>query len=162
MLKRRLETIFIATILFFTTVLLFNFYKSYTFNHNPLPKSYIKQINQVEENILQNMQKNFGFTYKFPIIITDKIHGRLYGLTSYANNHITIYLNKKVMKESMAYILSDVIAHEYAHALMFKLGYITDDDGHSKQWQNICKKLGGRECQRYVNQQEIIMSKLPF
>lgn len=109
------------------------------------------------------MQKNFGFVFKVPLIVTDKFQGRLYGLTSYENGEIKIYLNKKVMRESMDYMLDSVIAHEYAHALMFKMGYLHDsEDGHSKEWQMTCVKLGGKDCQRYVDQKEIIMSKMPF
>ena len=67
------------------------------------------------------------------------------------------------MQESMDYIIDSVIAHEYAHALMFKLGYLhTKDNGHSKKWQKICMKLGGDDCQQYVDNEEIIMSKMPF
>ena len=162
MFKKKLEYIFIATTLLAILVLLFNFYTSYSFKNNPLPKSDIQKIEHQEELILQNMQKNFGYHYKFPLIITDKIPGRLYGLTSYENGHITIYLNKKVMRESMDYMLSNVIAHEYAHALMFKLGLFSKEDGHSKRWQETCQKLGANECRQYVNQNEIIMSKMPF
>jgi predicted SprT family Zn-dependent metalloprotease len=99
---------------------------------------------------------NFG-------IVTDKFKGRLYGLTSYENGKIKIYLNKKVMQESMDYMVESVIAHEYAHAIMFKLGHIhNSDDGHSREWEETCQKLGGKDCQRYVDQKEIIMSKMPF
>jgi len=109
------------------------------------------------------MQDNFGVRYKFPLIITDKVPGRLYGLTSYENGKIKIFLNKKVMLESMPYMISDVIPHEYAHALLLKLGQNSyTQGGHSKLWQETCKKLGGKDCKRYVNQQEIIMSKIPF
>jgi len=109
------------------------------------------------------MQESYGYAYKFPLIITDKFKGRLYGLTSFQNGEIKIYLNKKVMQESMDYMVDSVVAHEYAHALLFKQGYLhTKDDGHSKLWQQTCTKLGGVECQQYVDQQEIIMSKMPF
>ncbi|MEN4046177.1 MULTISPECIES: SprT-like domain-containing protein [Sulfurimonas] len=109
------------------------------------------------------MQDNFGFIYRFPIIITDKVPGRLYGLTSYKNGKIKIFLNKKVMQESMPYMISDVIPHEYAHALLFKLHQnAVRNDGHSRLWQETCKSLGGKNCRRYVDQKEIIMSKMPF
>ena len=109
------------------------------------------------------MQKNFGFTFKVPLIVTDKFKSNLYGPTSYKNGVIKIYLNKKVMKESMDYMVESVIAHEYAHALMFKLGHLhAKDDGHSKEWQLSCVKLGAKDCQQYVDRKEIIMSKMPF
>jgi len=163
MFSKKLEYVFLLIVFSALSVLALNYYKSYTFKHNPLPQSYIQQIQEKEQNILHHMQKNFGFSYQFPLKITDKISGRLYGLTSYKNGTITIYLNKKVMQESMEYILSDVIAHEYAHALLFKLNQSTNHkDGHSLLWQRTCQKLGGKDCRKYVNQQEIIISKIPF
>jgi len=159
----KIEYIFIGVVFIALSVLGVNFYNSYAFKHNPLPKSYIQEIEKKEQEILGNMQKNIGVSYEFPLVITDKISGRLYGLTSYENGVITIYLNKKVMQESMKYILSDVIAHEYAHALLFEQHrYTNHEDGHSLLWKKTCKLLGGKDCKRYVNQEEIIMSKMPF
>lgn len=124
---------------------------------NELPQSYKERIYKKEQEVLENMQKNFGFVFRVPLIVTDEFKGRLYGLTAYQNGEIKIYLNKKVMQESMDYMVESVIAHEYAHALMMKHGFFrTRDDGHSKEWQETCKKLGGKDCQRYVNSQEII------
>jgi len=163
MFKKRLEIFFIVMIFTAVAVLGINYYKDYTFKHNPLPDSYLKRISNKERDVLAHMQKNFGFQVKFPIIITDKIHGRLYGLTSYENRQITIYLNKKVMQESMDYMIDSVLPHEYAHALLFYLHKNSNEkEGHSQLWQKTCIKLGGKDCRQYVNQQEIILSKLPF
>lgn len=163
MFKKKLEFIFVSVILLAMSVLGLNYYKSYTFKNNDLPESYKKRIQMKEKEVLSNMQKHYGFTLDIPLIVTDKFQGRLYGLTSYKNGHIKIYLNKKVMKESLEYILEAVIAHEYAHALMFKQGHLhTKEKGHSALWQQTCVKLGGEDCQQYVDQQEIIMSKMPF
>lgn len=162
-MRKRLEKLFLAMIFLAVSLLAYNFYQSYSFKNSPLSKDKISQIEQKEQEVLSNMQRNFGVRYKFPMIITDKIPGRLYGLTSYEDGNIKIYLNKKVMKESFDYIISDVIAHEYAHALLFKLNHFThQNDGHSKLWQKTCQKLGGKNCHRYVDQQEIILSKMPF
>lgn len=128
-----------------------------------LPQSYKEQIAQKEQEVLEKMRRNLGFEFRVPLIVTDEFKGRLYGLTAYQNGEIKIYLNKKVMQESMEYMIDSVIAHEYAHAVMFRLGkFATGEDGHSKEWQIICEKLGGQDCRRYVNTQEIIMSKMPF
>ena len=163
MFKKKLEFIFLAVMLIATAVLITNYYKSSSFKNNPLPQSYLNQIEAKEQDVLAHMQKNFGFAYKFPLLITDKIPGRLYGLTSYENKTIKIYLNKKVMQESFEYMIESVIAHEYAHALLFKLKKHTDEKaGHSQEWQLTCVKLGGKNCQQYVDQKEIIMSKMPF
>ena len=163
MFKKKLEFIFIGVILLSLSVVFYNVYNTYTFKYNNISDSFTQRIINKEEEVLNNMQKNFGFIMKVPIIVTDEFKGKLYGLTSYRNGEINIYLNKKVMQESMDYIVDSVIAHEYAHALMFKLGHFNEKDkGHSKQWQRACIKLGGKDCQQYVNQKEIIMSKMPF
>ena len=163
MFKKRLETFFISIILIALAILAYNYYKSYTFKHNPLPQKQREAIKLKEQDVLQHMQKNFGVTYQFPLIVTDKIPGRLYGLTSYKDGKIKIYLNKKVMQESFPYMIESVIPHEYAHALLFKLGRSTNEKaGHSQEWQRTCQLLGGKDCRQYVNQNEIIMSKMPF
>ena len=163
MLQKKLEIAFISIIVIALLILATNLYKSYSFKNNDIPDSYKELIANKEQEVLQHMQKNFGFVFKVPLIITDKFQDRLFGLTSYEKGEVKIYLNKKVMQESMDYMVNSVIAHEYAHALMFKLGYMhTGDDGHSKVWQETCLKLGGDDCQQYVDQKEIIMSKMPF
>lgn len=163
MFMKKLEFIFISVILVAGAVLGLNSYKSYSFKNNDIPQSYKQLIQDKEQEVLYNMQKNYGYTMKFPLIVTDRFKGRLYGLTSYENGEIKIYLNKKVMQESMDYMVDSVIAHEYAHALMFAQGHIyTKKKGHSPLWEQTCVKLGGKDCQQYVDQQEIIMSKMPF
>ena len=163
MFQKKLEMAFLTLILLSLAVLGTNYYNSYSFKNSDIPDSYKQRIINKEQEVLQHMQNNYGYAFKFPLIVTDRFKGRLYGLTSYENGDIKIYLNKKVMQESMDYIVDSVIAHEYAHALLFKQGYLhTKDDGHSKLWQQTCTKLGGIDCQQYVDQQEIIMSKMPF
>ena len=163
MFKKKLEIFFITLTVVALLYLANNIYKSNQFKNNDIPESYKTRIKNKEIEVLNHMQKNFGFRLDVPLIVTDKFKGRLYGLTSYKNGEIKIYLNKKVMQESMDYIVDSVIAHEYAHALMFKLGKIhTKNKGHSKEWQEVCVKLGGDDCQQYVDQQEIVMSKMPF
>ena len=163
MFKRKLEIIFLVVIVISMSILVNNYYNNYKFNHNDISKEYQKLITDKEKDVLNMMQKNYGFSFKVPLIITDKFKGRLYGLTSYKNGEIKIYLNKKVMKESMKYILDNVIAHEYAHALMFKHGYMSSKKaGHSKIWQQTCKNLGGLNCEQYVNKNDVVMEKMPF
>ena len=163
MLKKRLELIFLSVILLALSALALNYYNDYSFKNNEIPDSFKKRIQDKEQDILQHMQNNFGFTFKIPLVVTDKFQGRLYGLTAYEHGQITIYLNKNVMQESMDYMIDNVLAHEYAHALMFKLGdYSYNHEGHSKEWQQTCIKLGGADCRQYVDRDEIIMSKLPF
>lgn len=163
MFIKRLERFFLAIIIVAGAVLGLNYYNSYSFRYNPLPKAYLEKIKYKEKDVVNHMQKNFGFQKRFPLVITNKIPGRLYGLTSYENGKITIYLNKKVMQESMSYMIESVIPHEYAHALLFYLHKNSSQkNGHSKLWKSTCIKLGGKDCRKYVNQHKVIMSKMPF
>ena len=164
MITKKIQIIFMFISFIAVLFLVRNWYSSYSFKKNPISQKYQQAITQEEQRVLSNMQKNLGFKYKVPIIITDKIPGKIYGVTSLdEDGSIKIYINKKVMKESMDYIISNVIAHEYAHALLFKSGdYKKIKDGHSKLWQKTCMKLGGEKCQKYVNSHDVIMGKLPF
>ena len=163
MFKKKLEFSFIILVVIALLYLSNNIYSSHQFKNNDIPASYLKRIKDKETDVLNLMQNNYGFKLNIPIIVTDKFKGKLYGLTSYRDGKIKIYLNKKVMQESMDYIVNSVIAHEYAHALMFKLGYLDrKNSGHSNEWRKACIKLGAQDCQQYVNLQEVILSKMPF
>jgi len=162
MFIKKFELLFLGIIILASLVLAKNYYDDYNFKTNDIPQSYKDRIIQKEQDVLFLMQKNYGFSFKVPLIVTDKFKGRLYGLTSYENGEIKIYLNKKVMQESMDYMVNSVIAHEYAHALMFKLKNFTKGDGHSREWQRACLRLGGANCEQYVNSHDVVMGKLPF
>lgn len=162
MLNKRLEFAFLGMIVFALVILANNYYSTKKFKDNPISDEYKMLITQKEQEILTNMKMHYGFSLKVPLIITDKFKNRLYGATVYKDGDIKIYLNKNVMKESMDYVLSSVIAHEYAHALMFMRKVVLTDDGHSAQWQDTCTKLGGLNCEKYVNTQEVVMGKMPF
>lgn len=163
MFKKKLEITFLSVIVVAILVLTKNYYDSYVFKHSDISDHYKQLILDKEQEILQLMHQHYGFTFKVPLIVTDKFKGKLYGLTSYKNGKIKIYLNKNVMQESMDYMLDTVIAHEYAHALMFKTGEIRPNgDGHSSIWQQTCTNLGGINCEKYVNRSDVIMGKMPF
>jgi predicted SprT family Zn-dependent metalloprotease len=163
MFTKKLETFFLTIILIAVVFLAKNYYDSYTFKTYDIPDSYKKRIADKEQEILGLMQRHYGVSFKVPIIVTDKFKERLYGLTAYKNNEVIIYLNKNVMRESMDYMVDSVIAHEYAHALIFKLGLrSTQKDGHSKEWEKACENLGSVNCEQYVNSQDVVMGKLPF
>ncbi len=177
MLKKRLNIIFISMMMVAVSVLGNNFYNSYQFNNNDIPDNYKQQIYDKEQEILQNMQSKFGFMFKVPLIVTDKLGDNLYGLTTYKNGEVKIYLNKNVMHKSMDYMLDNIIAHEYAHAILFKResrdnrgaakhyrekSPHSKECGHSKEWKDTCVKLGGDSCQQYVHQEEVSMFKMPF
>jgi predicted SprT family Zn-dependent metalloprotease len=158
---KKLEYAFILLIIFALLFLAKNYYDDYQFKNNPIPKEYKLAISKKEKEVLALMQKHYGLVYKVPLIVTDEFKGRLYGLTVYKDGDVKIYLNKKVMQESFDYIIDSVIAHEYAHALMFRLGNFSGD-GHSKEWQEACVKLGGIGCMQYVDRDDVIMGKVPF
>ncbi|PHQ90554.1 MAG: sprT domain-containing protein [Sulfurimonas sp.] len=163
MFKKKLEILFLLLILVSLAILINNYYQNYTFKNNDIPQSYKQRIADKEQEVLKYMQAHYNARFQFPLIVTDKFQGKLYGLTSYRKGEIKIYLNKKVMQESMDYMVESVIAHEYAHALMFKFGFFeTKSSGHSQKWKEICINLGGADCRQYVNRQEIILSKIPF
>ncbi|EQB40575.1 hypothetical protein M947_01870 [Sulfurimonas hongkongensis] len=162
MFIKKFELLFLGIIVLASLILAKNFYDDYSFKTNDIPQSYKDRIAQKEQEVIWLMQKNYGFSFRVPLIVTDRFKGRLYGLTAYKNGEIKIYLNKKVMQESMDYMVDSVIAHEYAHALMFKLKNFTKGDGHSKEWQKACLKLGGTKCEQYVNSHDVVMGKLPF
>lgn len=163
MFYKKLEYTFIFLIISALIFLAKNYYDDYQFKHNDIPNEYKIRIAEKENEILTLMQKNYGIVYKVPLIVTDKFKGRLYGLTVYKDGDVKIYLNKNVMQESIDYMVDSVIAHEYAHALMFRLGHFPRaKEGHSKVWQEACIKLGGLGCAQYVNAKDVIMGKLPF
>lgn len=163
MFKKKLELIFLSIIGIAIAILANNYYNSYIYKNTDIPDNYKQRISNKEQEVLGLMQQRYGFSFKVPLIVTDEFKGKLYGLTSYNDGEIKIYLNKKVMKESIDYMIESVIAHEYAHALMFKLGHLhTKDKGHSKKWQQTCANLGGVNCEQYVNRNDVIMGKMPF
>lgn len=160
---KKLETLFLSIIILAVLILAKNWYDDYMFYKNEIPSSYKEQIVNKEIEVLTLMKQNYGVSFKVPLIVTDEFKGKLYGLTSYRDGEIKIYLNKKVMRESMEYMIKSVIAHEYAHALAFKMGFYNSiEDGHNSNWKDICVNLGGDNCEEYVNTKEIIMSKMPF
>lgn len=160
---KKIQIFFAIIIVFAMVILVLNWYDSYSFKNNPIPLEYRQAIDEKEQEVLHYMKKNLGFKFQVPIVVTDKIPGKIFGVTSMSEDgKITIYLNKKVMKESMDYILDSVIAHEYAHAVLFKTGdFKRGTDGHSELWRQVCIKLGGLNCQKYVDSHDVIMRKLP-
>lgn len=162
-MKKRLEYLFVTIMVLALLLLAKNYYDDYKFKHNEIPKSYKDRIYNKKQEIMAKMKREYGYSIDVPIVVTDKFKNRLYGLTSYNSGSITIYLNKNIMRESIDYMVESVIAHEYAHALMFKRGYVdVEHNGHSNEWRSTCNKLGGLNCSQYVNSKDVIMGKLPF
>lgn len=163
-LFKRLELFFISLIFLSIGVIAYNYYESYKFDHEDIPQSYKDALAKKEDTILDDMQKHYGFKIRFPVIISNKMPGKIFGLTSLnEQGAVVIYLNKKVMKESFDYIVEDVLPHEYAHALLLRSGDTTNQNGgHTKKWQIVCQNLGGKNCERYVDANDVVMGKLKF
>lgn len=164
MFIKKLKLFFLLVIIIGSVFLLSSLYKDYQFKNNPLNKQIREEIYKKYETLEALAYKKFGIKRKIPIKISDKMPSRLFGAATYSKNKdITIFLNKKRFQESINYMINDVLPHEYAHALMFVMGDFTNENnGHSKKWQNICKALEGQKCDRFVNNDDIIMGKTIF
>lgn len=156
----KLEKIFIIAIVAAAGYLVYSQYQSYTFKHSPLSAAIQERVQKKEAEVLGLIEQKFKLKTDIPLIISDEFHSNLYGLTSYKDARIAVYLNKKRFRESVDYMIDEVIPHEYAHALVFMLGAKTSEDGHTKLWQKICLELGGRQCERYVDGEEIVRRKM--
>ncbi|MGB5866936.1 MAG: SprT-like domain-containing protein [Arcobacteraceae bacterium] len=138
-------------------------YDNITFKNNPLSKDITAKIEQESLKIRKKIFQIYGVNVNFPIKITDKIPPNVYGLATITQtNQIIIFLNKKRFKESENYMYG-VLAHEYAHAMMFYFGDFTkENSGHSKKWQQICYAIGGTKCERFVDRHDILIDKISF
>lgn len=159
---KQLKIIFALMLLGGITVIGFTLYRNYQFDHHPLSNALQKRIDAKEQEIIRLIHQHYGIVFDVPVIVSDKMPDNLYGVTIDDENMIRIVLNKKRMKESFDYIIEDALPHEYAHALMFYWGKRSAQDGHSIQWQETCRNLGGIRCDRFVNRNDILYGKMPF
>jgi len=139
-------------------------YNDSHFKNNPLSVDITKKIDAKNHEIVSLIKQKYGIYFNVPILISDKMADNLFGLAVYTAKHeIKIVLNKNRFQESVDYMVDYVLPHEYAHALMFKFGDFTKQNGgHTKKWQNICLSLNGKKCDRYVKHNDIIFGKVPF
>lgn len=158
-LKRYFQIIIFVSICF----LIYSWYNNYQFSNQELKTSIINQIKNKEQALKNLVYKHYKIHVIFPIIISNELPSNLFGLTSYSKGEIKIYLNKKRFQESLDYMIDDVLPHEYAHAMIFKLKiYSNEDKGHSKAWIKMCKILEGLKCKRFVNSKDIVFGKTNF
>jgi len=156
----KLEKIFILAIAAALGYLAYSLYQSYSFKNSPLSVEIQKRVKKKEAEVLGLIEQKFKLKADIPLVISDEFHSNLYGLTSYKDARIAVYLNKKRFRESVDYMIDEVIPHEYAHAMVFMLGAKISQDGHTKLWQKVCLELGGKQCERYVNGEEIVRQKM--
>lgn len=165
MFIKRLNLLFLLTTVFGSLFLIYTWYDNYQFKNNPLDEKILNKIKQKEQELQNLALIKYGVKRKIPIKISDKMPSKLFGAaTTDRKGNIAIFLNKKRFKESVKYMIDDVLPHEYAHALMFVFGDFSDENGgHSLRWENICKNLNGLRCNRFVNNHDVISNKInPF
>ena len=158
----------IISIFFIITVLalvglFFLFQEQSHFKKSELSTPIQQRIVKKEQDILQRIKRYYKLNFKAPIIISDKLPDKNFGMATFdtRTQEIVIYLNKNHFFESEDYMINDVLPHEYAHALMFALGHFDKrNSGHTKAWQRACQNLGGIKCDRFVNHQDIVIDKI--
>lgn len=161
MFFKNLQKIFFFITISAIALLVYIWYENHSFKTNPLDTKYLDLINQKHSNLRYLAFKHFGLKKEFPIIISNNMNQNRFGMAVHEKNgNIKIYLNKKRFKENSNYMINDVLPHEYAHAIMFAFrDFSKENSGHTKKWQNICKKLNGLRCTRFVNHQDILYEK---
>lgn len=164
MFLKKLKLFFLLTTILASIFLVSSWYKTYQFENNPLSEKVLKKIDIKKHELQVLALQKFGINKNIPVLVSNKMPSSLYGAATYSKeNNIIIYLNKKRFKESSDYMLNSVLPHEYAHAIMFVLKDFTKENGgHSLKWQQICKALNGLKCDRFVNNNDIIIGKTNF
>jgi hypothetical protein len=164
MFIQKLYRFFFVLVIVSVLLLAYNWHKDYEFDTNPLSQELTQQIFEKKQQTRQLLRANFGFDLDVPLIVSEKLPSSLFGAAVFTQDEkIIIYLNKKRFKESSDYMIHHVIPHEYAHAVMFYLkDFSKEQSGHSIKWQNICKKLNGIKCDRFVDNHDIIIGKTSF
>ncbi|MEA3288697.1 MAG: SprT-like domain-containing protein [Campylobacterota bacterium] len=139
-------------------------YNDHHFKTNPLSKEIMEKIDNKNRYIVSLIKRRYNIDFNVPILISDKMPDNLFGLAAYTKDgKIKIVLNKNRFQESVEYMVDYVLPHEYAHALMFKIGDFTKQNGgHTKKWQQICLSLEGKKCDRFVDHKDIIFGKVPY
>lgn len=161
-MKKIYNIFFVITILSIVGIVYIQ-YEKINFYNNPLPQNTSLKIEKEVLKIRKKIFDIYGVNVNFPIKISDKLPNNLYGMaTINEQKKIIIYLNKNRFKESENYMYS-VLSHEYAHAMMFYFGDLTQENsGHTKKWQQICFAIGGTKCERFVNRHDILTGKVRF
>jgi hypothetical protein len=164
MFIKKLYRFFFIAVLICIVLLIYNWYKNYEFDNNPISQELEHAILIKKDQTRQLLLERYGISLNVPFIVSDKLPSSLYGVAVFTNDEkIIIYLNKKRFKESREYMLDYVIPHEYAHAVMFHLKeFSKEQSGHSEKWESICKNLNGKKCDRFVDNHDIIIGKTGF
>lgn len=161
-LLKRLRYLFGLITIIALIAILYNKIKEHNFRHSPLDGDIIVKIEKKRGELVELIWQNYRVDMRdVPLEISDKMGSNLYGLAHLSmGGEVTLLLNKRLLRESLEYVIDEVMPHEYAHALMFKMGKIAPDDGHSREWQRLCFSLGGIKCERFVDRHDVVMGKL--
>ncbi|RXK07043.1 SprT-like domain-containing protein [Halarcobacter bivalviorum] len=161
MFLQRLKLFFILLTIISASLLIYFWYDNYKFKTSDLDENTKIKIYEKTIYLQKLAYSKFAITKNIPIKISDKMPSNLFGAATLSQDgKIVVFLNKKRFKESVDYMIEDVLPHEYAHALMFVLGDLSKENGgHSKKWQSICKALEGKRCDRFVNYHDVIFDK---
>jgi Zn-dependent peptidase ImmA (M78 family) len=132
------------------------------FYNNPLSHEIVNKIEQKHLELNQIVFEKYGIKVNVPIYISDTISNNLFGLAaSDKRGNIVITLNKNRFKENEQYMIDTVLPHEYAHALMFLFGdFSQENGGHTKKWEEICSTISGKRCERFVQDNDILVEKI--
>lgn len=161
MFIQQLRKFFLIVVILASILLTYLWYNDYSFASNPLSKNIQNKIYKKHQELRLLTYQFYKIQRAFPIIVSDELDSSKFGMAVYSKDkRINIYLNKNRFKENENYMIDDVMPHEYAHAIMFALGnFSNENNGHPKMWQDICKKLNGLRCDRFVNHKDILIEK---
>lgn len=165
MFFKNLQKFFFITTISALALLVYLWYQDYSFIKNPLNKNIQQQIKTKQQELKYLAYTKLQIKRDFPLIISDQMSAKRFGMTIYdRKGQIKIYLNKKRFQENSQYMITHVLPHEYAHAIMFELkDFSKVNSGHTKRWQSICRKLNGKKCDRFVDNEDILIEKTnPF
>ena len=160
--SKKLYMIFFIITLISLLLLFYTWYKDYKFDNSPVSDEIKKRVTVKKQRILKIIHNKYKINFNIPLRISEKMDSRLFGATVYDSKtkKIEVYLNKKRFKENIDYMIDDVMPHEYAHALMFRLGeFSNENSGHTLRWQKVCLELEGKRCDRFVNHNDILIDK---
>lgn len=106
MFIKKLKLYFLIIIVSGTIFLGYSFYKNYQFKMNQLSPTILKEIDDKQQILRSLAFYKYRIKDKIPIIISDKLPSKLFGLTTLdEKQNIKIYLNKKRFKESSKYMI---------------------------------------------------------
>jgi hypothetical protein len=134
------------------------------FYNNPLPQNTIDKIDQKHLELNRMAFEKYGVKVNIPVYVSDTLSNNLFGFAGIdQGGNILITLNKNRFQENEKYMIDAVLPHEYAHALMFLFkDYSQENGGHTQRWEEICTVISDKRCERFVQDNDILVEKLGF